>query len=107
MGSMRKLILRNFQSPGDIVMLTAAVRDLHRTYPGEFITDVRTPFPGLSMPTRRQTRTGRIRSRRTAGRFASACAGRSGRNSRRLAISRRIQERREGVSEADILSASA
>ena len=29
-----KLILRNFQSPGDIVMLTAAVRDLHRAYPG-------------------------------------------------------------------------
>jgi hypothetical protein len=26
----RKLILKNFQSPGDIVMLTAAVRDLHR-----------------------------------------------------------------------------
>jgi ADP-heptose:LPS heptosyltransferase len=44
---MRKLILRNFQSPGDIVMLTAAVRDLHRSYPGEFLTDVRTPFPDL------------------------------------------------------------
>lgn len=44
---MRRLILRNFQSPGDIVMLTAAVRDLHRTYPGEFATDVRTPCPGL------------------------------------------------------------
>lgn len=44
---MRKLILRNFQSAGDIVMLTAAVRDLHRAYPGEFVTDVRTPFPGL------------------------------------------------------------
>ena len=27
---MRKLILRNHQSPGDIVMLTAAVRDLKR-----------------------------------------------------------------------------
>ena len=26
-----KLILRNFQSAGDIVMLTAAVRDLHRS----------------------------------------------------------------------------
>ena len=37
-----KLILRNFLSPGDIVMLTAAVRDLHRCYPGKFITDVRT-----------------------------------------------------------------
>src|SRR5258708_482324 len=28
-------------------MLTAAVRDLHLTFPGEFQTDVRTPFPGL------------------------------------------------------------
>ena len=44
---MRKLILRNSQSAGDIVMLTAAVRDLHRSYPGEFVTDVRTPFPDL------------------------------------------------------------
>ncbi len=45
--SMRRLILRNFQSAGDIVMLTAAVRDLHRSYPGEFLTDVQTPFPQL------------------------------------------------------------
>jgi ADP-heptose:LPS heptosyltransferase len=37
-----KLILRNHQSAGDIVMLTAAVRDLHRCYPGRFQTDVRT-----------------------------------------------------------------
>lgn len=43
----RKLILKNFLSPGDIIMLTAAVRDLHHTFPGEFITDVRTPCPGL------------------------------------------------------------
>ncbi len=28
-------------------MLTAAVRDLHRCYPGEFLTDVRTPYPDL------------------------------------------------------------
>lgn len=42
-----KLILRNYQSPGDIVMLTAAVRDLHLCYPGRFQTDVRTPCPGL------------------------------------------------------------
>jgi hypothetical protein len=27
--------------------LTAVVRDLHLTYPGEFLTDVRTPFPDL------------------------------------------------------------
>jgi ADP-heptose:LPS heptosyltransferase len=44
---MRKLVLRNFQSPGDIVMLTAAVRDLHRAHPGEFLTDVRTSCPDL------------------------------------------------------------
>ncbi len=44
---MRKLILRNFQAAGDILMLTAAVRDLHRAHPGEFLTDVRTPFPDL------------------------------------------------------------
>ena len=39
---MRRLILRSFQSPGDIVMLTAAVRDLHRANPTAFQTDVRT-----------------------------------------------------------------
>src|SRR5438105_12580189 len=43
----RKIILTNFQSPGDIVMLTAAVRDLHLCYPGEFQTDVRTPCPHI------------------------------------------------------------
>lgn len=42
-----KLILRNFQSPGDIVMLTAAVRDLHHAYPRRFLTDVRTSCPAL------------------------------------------------------------
>lgn len=40
--SPQRLILRSFLSPGDIVMLTAAVRDLHRACPGEFLTDVRT-----------------------------------------------------------------
>src|SRR5205085_2772718 len=38
----RKLILKNFLSPGDMLMLTAAVRDLHMTYPGQYLTDVRT-----------------------------------------------------------------
>ncbi|MEN9285700.1 MAG: hypothetical protein RLZZ179_3193 [Verrucomicrobiota bacterium] len=42
-----KLILQNNQAPGDILMLTAAVRDLHRAHPGKFITDVRTPSPDL------------------------------------------------------------
>jgi hypothetical protein len=44
---MRKLILSNFQSPGDIVVLTAAIRDLHLSHPGQFKTDVRTPCPAL------------------------------------------------------------
>jgi ADP-heptose:LPS heptosyltransferase len=44
---MRKLILKNSLSPGDIVMLTAAVRDLHRGYPGQFLTDVRTTCAAL------------------------------------------------------------
>ncbi|HEY2951700.1 MAG TPA: glycosyltransferase family 9 protein [Verrucomicrobiae bacterium] len=44
---MQKLILENFQSPGDILMLTAAVRDLHQCYPGRFLTDVRTSCPDL------------------------------------------------------------
>jgi ADP-heptose:LPS heptosyltransferase len=43
----RRLVLRNFQSPGDIVMLTAAVRDLHLNYPGQFLTDTRTSCPAL------------------------------------------------------------
>jgi ADP-heptose:LPS heptosyltransferase len=43
----RRLILTNYQSPGDVLMLTAAVRDLHRNYPSAFLTDVRTPCPQL------------------------------------------------------------
>ncbi len=39
---MKKLILINNQAPGDVVVLTAALRDLHRCYPNQFITDVRT-----------------------------------------------------------------
>ena len=38
----RKLILVNLLSPGDIMMMTAAVRDLHRAHPHQFITDVYT-----------------------------------------------------------------
>ena len=43
----RRLILRSFQSPGDTVMLTAAVRDLHAACPGQFVTDVRTSADAL------------------------------------------------------------
>lgn len=44
---MEKWIFENRLSPGDIVMLTAAVRDLHLAYPGRFLTDVRTSCAAL------------------------------------------------------------
>lgn len=44
---LNRLILRNNQSPGDVTMLTAAVRDLHASYPGQFETDVRGECPDL------------------------------------------------------------
>ena len=43
----RRIILKCFLSPGDIVMLTGAVRELHRCHPGEFLTDVLTSCPAL------------------------------------------------------------
>jgi Mannosyltransferase putative/Glycosyltransferase family 9 (heptosyltransferase) len=45
--SPEKLVLKNGYSPGDVVMMTAAVRDLHLGYPGRFLTDVRTACPEL------------------------------------------------------------
>lgn len=42
-----KLLLRNCQSPGDVLMLTAAVRDLHRAQPDRFVTAVQTSCPDL------------------------------------------------------------
>lgn len=42
-----KLLLVNGYSPGDVLMLTAAVRDLHRAYPGEYLTAVQTACPAL------------------------------------------------------------
>src|SRR6266508_4057737 len=47
MNLMRKLIFKNGFSPGDVVMMTAAIRDLHLSYPGQFLTDVRTACPEL------------------------------------------------------------
>lgn len=44
---MNRLILKCTLCPGDVVMLTAAVRDLHRAHPGKFVTDVRTSAPQL------------------------------------------------------------
>jgi ADP-heptose:LPS heptosyltransferase len=43
----RRLILKSMLSPGDIVMLTVALRDLHAAHPGRFVTDVRTTVPAL------------------------------------------------------------
>jgi Glycosyltransferase family 9 (heptosyltransferase) len=37
----RDLILTCELSPGDVLMMTAAVRDLHLAYPGQFRTDIR------------------------------------------------------------------
>ena len=39
---MRRIVFKDFKSPGDVLMLTAAVRDLHAANPGMFQTDVRT-----------------------------------------------------------------
>ncbi len=38
---MKKIILKNYQAPGDVVMMTAAIRDLHNTFPNQYQTDVR------------------------------------------------------------------
>ena len=43
----QQLIFKSFQSPGDIVMMSAAVRDLHKAHPGQFVTDVRTSAPAI------------------------------------------------------------
>jgi len=43
----KKIIFHNGQSPGDICMLTSAIRDLHKAYPGKYITDVRTPCSAI------------------------------------------------------------
>ena len=37
-----RIIIQQMQAPGDILMLTAALRDLHKAYPQQFLTDVRT-----------------------------------------------------------------
>ena len=41
------IILSNHQCPGDIAVMTAAVRALHEAHPGKFLTDVRTSCPAL------------------------------------------------------------
>ena len=38
----RQLVLENMQAPGDSLMFTCAVRDLHRQFPNEFTTQITT-----------------------------------------------------------------
>ena len=38
-----KLLFMNRLSPGDLLVMTNAIRDLHKAHPGKFLTDVRTP----------------------------------------------------------------
>lgn len=41
-GKPTEFVLKNMQAPGDIMMMSAAVRDLHRTYPGKYRVAVET-----------------------------------------------------------------
>ena len=43
----RKIIFENPLCPGDITVSTAAIRDLHLSHPGKFITDVHSPCPAI------------------------------------------------------------
>ena len=43
----QRILLRSFLSPGDILMLTATVRDLHYSYPNQFETAVETSCPAI------------------------------------------------------------
>lgn len=47
MSQPRRLILKCALSPGDVCTLTAAVESLHATYPGHYVTDVRTSCDAL------------------------------------------------------------
>jgi ADP-heptose:LPS heptosyltransferase len=39
----KKIIFENPLAPGDILVSTCAIRDLHKAYPGEYLTDIRVP----------------------------------------------------------------
>lgn len=43
----KKIILRNPLSPGDILVMSAALRALHKAYPGEYVTGVESPCPEI------------------------------------------------------------
>lgn len=43
----KRLILRNRLSPGDILVMTTAIRALHNAFPGRYETDVESPCPEI------------------------------------------------------------
>jgi len=43
----RKLLLVNRLAPGDILVMTNAIRDLHLAHPDKYLTNVRTPCPQI------------------------------------------------------------
>jgi ADP-heptose:LPS heptosyltransferase len=43
----QQVIFENKQAPGDVLMFTAGIRDLHRQYPGQFVTEMRTSVQSL------------------------------------------------------------
>lgn len=47
MESMKKLILKNRLSPGDILIMTGALRDLKLAYPNDYLIDARSPCPEI------------------------------------------------------------
>lgn len=44
---MQKVIFVHKQAPGDLLMLSAAIRDLHKGHPNKFLTDLRTNQPDI------------------------------------------------------------
>lgn len=44
---MERIIFKQMQSPGDLLMLTVALRDLHLNYPDQFETDVLSCYPEI------------------------------------------------------------
>ena len=43
----QKILMLHRLSPGDILVMTAAIRDLHLVHPGKYLTDVRSPCPEI------------------------------------------------------------
>jgi ADP-heptose:LPS heptosyltransferase len=43
----RKLLLVTYLSPGDLTVFTATIRDLHKAYPNQFLTDIDVSRPAI------------------------------------------------------------